>query len=713
MRSKAGIRFSRFFSRSILTGAVGLAVLMSAGFGKAMDWKAQPDPNITETMDLRGRTGSGVEYIKDFTSETDGGDWGVLRTYEVILPRFENAVFFAHATLRRAWPNMRNQAYPYIVEYGNKNQMANLRDGGVVFYLQLENGDYLAVAAMPSDETQSWFHTHQDGRFLMSVGTFGTKGVEKFDTPLFAWAVSDDVYDAAYTVINELLSSDSMKRGAKLREMKDYPEPFEYLGWCSWEHFKGGINEENILGAIDDIEASGVPVRYIIVDMGHTAERGGAMTSFAPDAEKFPNEWGPILERRNPDRIRWMALWHYFEGCHRGFHVDNDFGEEVNRHLKPLEEGGHSMTIRNCQEAANEFYRAFMGSVKDYGFDLLKTDFQSLQLPRLAGKVDNAIQMCANNSRAFDLSLAELGLGLINCNWHNPVNLYNARHSNVGRVSMDYVKHSLFSSRRHLYQSYANTPWIGHVVWPDHDMFHSNDTVAGLEMAVSKAVSGGPVYLSDNPSEFEAELIMPLCYEDGRLLRPTAPAAPLPESLFVEPYRNPTQYRVIAPLAGRHAAVVLYNLRHQQEDVTLTASLQPSDYVYAGAMKQPYAGLWDMPEEGLFVYDWYSGTGHKFVEEIEFELTGLQDRLLIMSPIKDGWAVVGRTDKYLSPAAVEVISSDSDSLELRMVESGPLAVYSPNGAPKSGDLEFEDIGEGLYRVDLPVGELDLVLNITR
>jgi hypothetical protein len=39
-------------------------------------------------------------------------------------------------------------------------------------------------------------------------------------------------------------------------------------------------------------------------------------------------------------------------------------------------------------------------------------------------------------------------------------------------------------------------------------------------MAAEKALSGGPVYLSDGPKECNMPAIAPLCYQDGRLLRP-------------------------------------------------------------------------------------------------------------------------------------------------------------------------------------------------
>ncbi len=50
--------------------------------------------------------------------------------------------------------------------------------------------------------------------------------------------------------------------------MKRYPEPYSYLGWCSWEHYRENIGEEIILSAIRDIKSSPLPIRWVLVDDG-------------------------------------------------------------------------------------------------------------------------------------------------------------------------------------------------------------------------------------------------------------------------------------------------------------------------------------------------------------------------------------------------------------------------------------------------------------
>jgi len=689
--------------------AIVLALMTFAGRILAEDWKAQPDPQITGRVDMRRLSGTGCEILTGFSGETDGGKWGVLGTYEVIGPAFSSAVFYAHATKARAWPNMRNQGYPYIITDQPKS-MAELRDGVVFFIVELKGGGYLAVTAMPGPKTQSWLHSDAEGRLLLSFGTFGTEGVKDCDVPLFAWATSDDVYEACNRAIHSAITSRPILGWTRLRHEKEYPECFEYLGWCSWEHFKGRISEQNMLRCIDDMEASNLPIRYTIIDMGHTSTKGGALTTFKPHGEKFPHGWAPLLRRRSEEKIRWMYLWHFFQGGQAGINIENDFGPDLNKHLIPLK-SKHGLTPRNDPQSALAFYRAFAGSVKSYGFDGVKVDFQSAQLSRLAGEVDNAAEMCRRSARAFDRALDEQDLGLINCNWHNPVNFFNCKYSNVGRCSMDYVNNDLFSARRHLFQSYANTLWIGQLVWCDHDMFHSSDAVAGRTMAVSKAVSGGPVYLSDAPADFDREAVRPLCYSDGKLLRPLAPAAPLPDSVFVDPYRNPVPYRVIAPLPNGAAAIVVYNLKHAKEPAVCSSGVSAADYAHADAMVQPYPGKRPMPAEGIVLYDWYAGKGRRLAEDYTFELTGLEDRLIQLSPIVKGWAVVGRTDKYLSAASVEILEIDEQAVTIRMIETGPFAVWSRRGPPQAKNLRFVGRGGGLYHADMPVGQRRKIVRV--
>jgi hypothetical protein len=130
-------------------------------------------------------------------------------------------------------------------------------------------------------------------------------------------------------------------------------------------------------------------------------------------------------------------------------------------------------------------------------------------------------------------------------------------------------------------------------------------------------------------------------------------------------------------------------------------------------MMQPYPGKWKVPDEGLVVYDWYAGKAQKLKEKYRFGLKGFSDRLLHLCPIRKGWAVIGRTDKYLSPAAVEIVSASQEELKLRLVESGPFAVWTAAGVPSSEGILFKDKGNGLWEADLEPGRRNIVITLSR
>lgn len=144
---------------------------------------------------------------------------------------------------------------------------------------------------------------------------------------------------------------------------------------------------------------------------------------------------------------------------------------------------------------------------------------------------------------------------------------------------------------------------------------------------------------------------MPLVWSDGLLLRPLAPAVPLPDSVFLDALNENRLYRVIAPLPGQSAAVVLYNLKHLSPAEPVQGKISLGDYKNAAALlngnaAEAYASI---PAEGIAAYSAEGGCALTPAQpDLDVKLTGFKDRLFIMAPIVRGWAVIGRGDKFLS-----------------------------------------------------------------
>ncbi len=674
---------------------------------------AQPGAAAGHVLDLREPPAEpGLRVESGFAGAPD--QEGVLRRYRLELPPFEQAVYWAAYQKYDSagprgdrWPNTANRAQPLV-----HRDLGQAAGGGFFALLKLSAGGYLALLPVSGGRTLTWFSGGGD-HLALNLGTLGT-GAVKGDLPLLAWARSGDPYDACRNAWEAALRHPLIRQSTRPRETKRYPEAFRYLGWCSWEEYRGRIDEKVLLAAVDSIEAANVPVRWLLVDNGYVDEDGRRLVSFRPNS-KFPRGWDPLLARRKPDQIRWMGLWLNFNGYWNGVHPGNKLGP-LNEHLEKVSGGrqpieGGTLQPRPGADHSFAFFNAMIGAAREAGFDFVKVDAQAGNLELYRGH-PQPVEAVVGNARALEAAAALHMDGLINCMAHSTLHVFNTRISAVSRSSEDYLHGDLPRARRHLHNSYGNIPWLGHTVWGDHDMFHSEDAVAGRMMAVSKAMSGGPVYLSDDPRRFVAEHIRPLCYRDGELLRPLAPATPLAESLFVDPIGEPAPFRVIAPLENESAAIVVYNLTEPERSVT--GYVEPSDYRQAGAMMQPRA-TWPVPEQGLILYDWYARQAMPLRERYAFRMEKFSDRHFLVCPVRHGWAVVGRTDKFLSPAAVRVLHSTPKEITLVVKEGGPVAVWQADAkaAVESEDSPLRKIPAHLWEVVLTPEKRNALVRIRR
>ena len=222
------------------------------------------------------------------------------------------------------------------------------------------------------------------------------------------------------------------------------------------------------------------------------------------------------------------------------------------------------------------FYEYFVNTMKKNGFDFLKIDNQSFTLPLYMGNTQ-VIRQAKDCNRALERQTDKAQIGLMNCMAQNIINTDNTLHSAVTRVSIDYKKYDENMAKSHLFQSYTNTLLLGQTVWPDHDMFHSSDTICGSLMARSKAISGGPVYLSDSPSDFIPDNILPLIDESGKIFRPSAPAIPTLESILTNPLQSGKDYRVSAPTGDEAVSIICYNLNTSPIHKEVKTFVSPKD----------------------------------------------------------------------------------------------------------------------------------------
>ncbi|KAL4534616.1 hypothetical protein Ndes2526A_g05500 [Nannochloris sp. 'desiccata'] len=199
--------------------------------------------------------------------------------------------------------------------------------------------------------------------------------------------------------------------------------------------------------------------------------------------------------------------------------------------------------------------------------------------------------LAAAYHRSLEASVARHfpGNHLINCMCHSTEDLYNFKDSNLARVSDDFYPRRPASHTSHIANCSFNSLFMGEIVIPDYDMFHSKHPSAFLH-ATARAVSGSPVYVSDKPGHHDFDLLKRLVFSDGSVLRALLPGRPTADCLFENVSHDNTTALKIWNMNSVNGVVGVFNVQgssfsrryrsfrtHDSSPPTLTAVVKPED----------------------------------------------------------------------------------------------------------------------------------------
>jgi len=151
-------------------------------------------------------------------------------------------------------------------------------------------------------------------------------------------------------------------------------------------------------------------------------------------------------------------------------------------------------------------------------------------------------------------------------------------------------------------------------------------------------------------------VLKPLILEDGRILRCDNPAVPTKDCLTENPMNSGKVFKLQNTCNGC-GIMAVFNL--DEEEKPVTGRVSPKD-------------IEGLKGEELAVYEHFTKELRilKADEKFTLHLDNSDDyKLYIMVPLKDGCGMIGRTDKFISPATVRYNSRGAAEL----VEDGPYA----------------------------------------
>lgn len=195
--------------------------------------------------------------------------------------------------------------------------------------------------------------------------------------------------------------------------------------------------------------------------------------------------------------------------------------------------------------------------------DGLKVDVQSTIGLVGSGGAGGGPALAATWHASLEQSVKENfpGNHLINCMCHSTEDLYRMKDSNLARISDDFYPQNKSSHTTHIANCSYNNVFMGELVIGDWDMWQSSHEQNVLH-AVARAVSGGPVYVSDHPQKHDFAILRRIVLPDGRVLRAELPGRPTADSLFIDPMRDgKSALKVWTVNKGGLAAVGVFNLQ--------------------------------------------------------------------------------------------------------------------------------------------------------
>ena len=389
-----------------------------------------------------------------------------------------------------------------------------------------------------------------------------------------------------------------LDNGLKLREEKTVPEVFNYLGWCSWDSMQIRVNHEGLLEKAREFKSKNVPVHFAIIDdmwadVPHLNEipaeadfrtmvinmHGSKMRSFAGDPKRFPDGMKAAVEDLKKEGIPAVGIWFPTTGYWAGLEPGESEAERQKANTVTLENG--QIIVAPQKENAERYFDDFCSRVKEWGGDFVKIDNQGFHqryenvapIGESARAIQNGIDKAAD--KYFDGAL-------INCMGMPSECMFN-RTSAVSRCSDDFIPESREWFAKNILQCSYNGLLQGQFYVNDWDMWWTDDDQA-VKNSLCRAISGGPIYVSDKIGRTNPEILKPLCLEDGRIIRPDESATPTADCLMQNPTTTDKIFKIRNRI-GENGVCAVFNINAENNAVsgTLTPSelgIAEGDYIF-------------------------------------------------------------------------------------------------------------------------------------
>jgi raffinose synthase len=419
-------------------------------------------------------------------------------------------------------------------------------------FLLLDMGDRLAALYPLVDGPVRCSLEESGGHWKVRLET-GDPAVPIPSTRALLLAEGSDAHELAHEGAAAIAA---LSGTVRLREERRRPRAAELLGWCSWNAFYEQVNERGLLDVMRQFADEGVLPRFVLLDGGWHQENDWILDGFEADLDKFPNGLSALVQELRGLGVQEFYAWQTFCGYWRGSSPEllgpgNSeartfrIPERLESGLPAGEAKGVFDTITDSfypdnllgrtiffpSDTLGQLYDAFHRHLAAAGVTGVKIDAMAWMEALAAdgqGRVAAIRDMMQSAEASADLHFRG---GLIFCSSCVNDCLFESSHGAILRTSIDYLPADPASHGILVLTNAMVSFWTSPLFWSDWDMFQSGHE-AGWFHAAARAISGGPVYLTDEPGRTDFTLVRRLRLSDGSLPLCRTPALPTRDSLF-------------------------------------------------------------------------------------------------------------------------------------------------------------------------------------
>ncbi|KAJ7970799.1 galactinol--sucrose galactosyltransferase-like [Quillaja saponaria] len=552
-----------------------------------------------------------------------------------------------------------------------------------------------------------------------------------------------------------------------LLEEKNPPGIVDKFGWCTWDAFYLTVHPQGIWEGVKGLVEGGCPPGLVLIDDGwqsisHDAEpitQEGMNQAIAGDQMpcrllKFQENYkfrdyvspknleGPISSNKGMGAfvkdlkeefksVDYVYVWHAFCGYWGGLRP-NVPGLPASEVVKPKLSPGLEKTMEDLAvdkivnngvglvppEIADQMYEGLHSHLQAAGIDGVKVDVIHL-LEMLCEKYGGRVELAKAYYKALTASVRRHfnGNGVIASMEHcNDFMLLGTEAIALGRVGDDFwctdpsgdPNGTFWLQGCHMVHCAYNSLWMGNLIQPDWDMFQSTHPCAAFH-AASRAISGGPIYVSDTVGKHNFELLKTMVLPDGSILRCEYYALPTKDCLFEDPLHDGKTMLKIWNLNKYTGVLGAFNCqgggwcretrRNQcfaEFSHLVTSKTNPKEIEWESG-KNPIS-IEGVPIFALYFYQSKKLVLSKPSENVEISLEPFNFELITVSPVTIlpgkfvQFAPIGLVNMLNTGGAIESLTfhDDPNSVQVGVKGSGEMRVFATE-KPRACRIDGKDV----------------------